>query len=367
MIGLWFWRWVVPLVLALVLLGLALAASVVLLGVTSPLEVRWEQPWAFLLLLAAPFSLIVNAVLEWRRTPHLQFSRSIEFASVVPGPRVLFGSVPAVLRAVAIALVVIALARPQTTTRKEDAEVEGIDVALVLDLSNSMRATDLRPNRLEAMKSVIDDFILRRESDRLSAVVFGRDAFTLCPLTLDYSALRGMVRGLTLNLIDGRGTAIGNGLSTGINRLRHSSAKSKVIILLTDGDNNSGNISPDQAAQFAKALRIKVYSVLMGMAPEDAPQQTDLLGRPVPGEDRYPVRPELLRAVSEKTGGEFFHVADTRGLQQSFHRILNQLDRSKIADLGVLYSEVFGIFLFLAVGFVGIEVLLRLFVFRRVP
>jgi Ca-activated chloride channel homolog len=329
---------------------------------------RFEKPWALLLTVAAPFSIFVGMFLEWRRTPRIRFSRGMDLATIPPGPMAHLWSLPHLVRGLAVGLIAVALARPQTVSGKEEAELEGIDIVLTLDLSNSMRATDLQPNRLIAAKAVIDDFILRRQTDRMGAVVFGREAFTLCPLTLDYAALRGMVASLQLNVLDGRGTAIGNGLATAINRLRRSNAKSKVIILLTDGDNNSGNMSPEQSAEFAKTLRIKIYSVLIGMAPEDAPPpRTDIFGRPAPGEERYPVRPELLREVSRKTGGEFYQVGDTRGLQQSFHRILNHLDRSKVADAGVLYHEAFGGFVFGAVALLLLEVLMRLTLWRKFP
>ncbi|MBI2897771.1 MAG: VWA domain-containing protein [Deltaproteobacteria bacterium] len=329
---------------------------------------RFERPAALLLLVAAPFALFTGLFLEWRRTPRIRFSRGMDLTVLPAGALARLWALPHVVRSLALALVAVALARPQTVSGKEEAELEGIDIVLVLDLSNSMRATDLQPNRLVAAKAVIDDFILRRQTDRIGAVVFGREAFTLCPLTLDYSALRGMFASLQLGVLDGRGTAIGNGIGTAINRLRRSNAKSKVVILLTDGDNNSGNMSPEQAAEFAKTLRIKVYSVLMGMPPENAPApRTDIFGRPVPGDERYPVRPELLREVSRKTGGQFYQVGDTRGLQMSFHAILNQLDRSKIADAGVLYGEVFGPFVIGALALLLLEILMRLTIWRKFP
>jgi Ca-activated chloride channel homolog len=329
---------------------------------------RFDKPLALLLLVAAPFAMFVGMFLEWRRTPRVRFSRGLDLAIIPPGTLARLWHLPHLVRAVAIALVAVALARPQTVTGKEEAELEGIDIVLAIDLSNSMRATDLQPNRLIAAKAVIDDFILRRQSDRLGAVVFGREAYTLCPLTLDYAALRGMVASLQLDVLDGRGTAIGNGLATGINRLRRSHAKSKVIILLTDGDNNSGNMSPEQAAEFARTLRIKIYSVLIGLPPENAPPpRTDVFGNPVPGDERYPVRPDLLREVSHKTGGQFYQVGDTRGLQLSFHNILNHLDRSKIADAGVLYHEVFPGFVLAAVLLLLAEMTMRLTLWRKFP
>jgi len=364
----WFLRFVVPPLLFAALLAAATAACLTSLGQESVSSFHFVRPWALLLLVGSPFALFVSVYLEWRRTPRLRFSRALDLASIPPGPRALLWPVPPVLRALVLALIAFALAQPQTIAGREEAELEGIDIVVVLDLSNSMRATDLRPNRLVAAQQVIDDFILRRHSDRIGAVVFGREAYTLCPLTLDYTALRGLIGTLELGVLDGRGTAIGNGVGTAINRMRHSDAKSKVIILLTDGDNNSGNMSPDQAAEFAKTFRIKVYSVLMGIPPENtqAPR-TDMFGRPLPGEERYPVRPDLLRAMSEKTGGEFFHVGDTRALQLSFHKILDQLDKSKLAEAGVLYHEAFPTFVVAALIALLLELSMRLTFWRKFP
>jgi Ca-activated chloride channel family protein len=358
-------RYVVPPALFVVLLAATFAGAIAALGLEDPFALQFERPWALILLVAAPFALFVSVALEWRRTPRLRFSRTLDLATIPPGPRALLRSVPPVLRAVALALLAVALAQPQTIEGRDEAELEGIDIMIVMDLSNSMRATDLRPNRMIAAKQVIDDFILRRHADRIGAVVFGREAYTLCPLTLDYGALRGLVASLDLGVLDGRGTAIGNGVGTAINRLRRSDARSKVIILLTDGDSNSGNMSPDQAAEFAKTFRIKVHSVLMGIAPDQDAQGRR--GRVSPGEERYPVRPDILRAVSEKTGGEFFHVGDTRALQLSFHKILDQLDRSKLAEAGVLYHEAFSTFAAFALLALLVELGMRLTFWRKFP
>jgi len=348
---------------------LALSALAVFALLRFDPDLRFEHPWALLLLLAMPLVLWNGAYRTLARGPRLTFSRT---AALAAGPRGLgawLWPLSPALRAVALALVAVALARPQSVSQKSKAEVEGIDIMFVMDLSNSMRAADVQPTRLAGAKAVIDDFIGRRRSDRIGAVVFGRDAYVLCPLTLDYTALRGMVAGLELGIVDGRGTAIGNGTATGLNRLRRSDAKSKVVILLTDGDSNSGNISPRQSAEFAKAHRVKIYSVLMGER-GDVPVptgRTDAFGRPEYEMAEYPVNPELLREMSRETGGEFWQVTDAQGLRNSFHQILDRLDRSKIADAGVLYAEAFPSFLAPALVLVALEVLLRFTRLRRFP
>ena len=181
--------------------------------------------------------------------------------------------------------------------RAAPTEVEGIEIVLTLDLSLSMQAADIKPNRFDATKEVVDEFIRRRTNDRIGAVIFGRDAYTLMPLTTDHQALRTSISELELDLIDGRGTAIGNGIGVALNRLRKSTAKSKVVILATDGDSNSGNVSPLQAAEFARALGVKVYTILMGRSGE-APVQTgnDLFGRPVFDTRQLPDQPGAAQA-----------------------------------------------------------------------
>jgi Ca-activated chloride channel family protein len=273
---------------------------------------------------------------------------------------------PRALRLSAIALCALALARPQTTSPDKDVDVEGIDIVITLDLSNSMEENDVSPNRLDAAKQVIDDFIRRRHNDRIGLVVFGRDAYTQCPLTLDYSALRSMLAGIHLGVVDGRGTAIGNALGVALNRLRHSDALSKVIILLTDGDNNAGNLSPLQSARFAQSLGVKVFTVLVGQN-EDGPT-TDSTGMPLRmPRRRYPVNPKLLEQIAAMTGGSPYLATDRAALEQRFHQILEQLDKSKLQDRGTVYAEVFPRFLWPAFVLVLIEGLLSLTRFRKFP
>jgi Ca-activated chloride channel family protein len=231
-----------------------------------------------------------------------------------------------------------------------------------------MQAADIKPNRFDATKQVVDHFIERRPNDRIGAVIFGRDAYTLLPITTDHQALRTMISELDLNLIDGRGTAIGNGIGVALNRLRKSTTKSKVVILATDGDSNSGNVSPQQAAEYAHALGVKVYTILMGKS-EKAPIQTgrDLFGRPVFDRGNFPINPELLKKVASQTGGEAFQVSDREGLERSFHTILDKLERSQIEDAGRVYGELFPAFASPALALVVLELLLGAFVLRRWP
>jgi len=292
-------------------------------------------------------------------------------AALAASPRTLAARLvhlPDALRVVAIVLVAVAMARPQRVDAPDELELSGIDIVLTIDLSGSMRAADLQPTRLAAAKEVVSDFIRRRRSDRIGLVVFGRDAYTVVPPTLDYTVLQGMVDRLSLELIDGSGTAIGDGLGTALNRLRRSDARSKVVVLLTDGANNAGHVDPREAAQLAMALRAKVYTILVGQSDEAPVQEgVDLAGRPVYNTQRFPVDPQLLEEIARQTGGEFFRAADRATLERSFHRILDQLERSKIADAGVRYGELYAPIAIAALLCLVLEAVLAATRLRRFP
>jgi Ca-activated chloride channel family protein len=338
-------------------------------------DLQFKFPWA---LLALPGALLVYVCsrLLWRRAgavpgealTRLKVSQGAALRGV---PRTLSARLihlPGALRVAAIVLVGVALARPQRVDAPDALELSGIDIVMSIDLSGSMRAADLQPTRLEAAKEVVGEFIQRRRSDRMGLVVFGREAFTVVPPTLDYTVLQRMVSALSLDLIDGSGTAIGDGLGTALNRLRHSDARSKVVVLLTDGANNAGHVDPREAAQLATALRVKVYTILVGTAEEAPVQQgVDLAGRPVYATARFPVDPQLLQDIATTTGGQFFRAVDRAGLAQSFHTILDHLERSKIADAGARYAELYSWLVVAALALLALEVLLSSTRLRRFP
>ena len=254
-------------VICTVLLALPLALGVAwtiesVYGVPlAPRSFRFERPLALTLLLAGLLVLLARGYLYRKRSPRLAVSRGADLKALGSGFRVWLNAGLTAARVLAVSLMAIGLMGPQSIHARNATEVEGIDMVLTLDLSLSMQAADIKPNRFDATKEVVDDFVRRRPNDRIGAVIFGRDAYTLLPLTTDHQALRTMISELELNLIDGRGTAIGNGIGVALNRLRKSTAKSKVVILATDGDSNSGNVSPLQAAEFAHALGVKVYTI----------------------------------------------------------------------------------------------------------
>ena len=330
-------------------------------------QLRFERPWAALLLAAVPLVWLSRFWVQRRSRPRLQFSKAAALAIPKSSWRARLGSLPNGLRAIAVALLVVGLAGPQSIHARDTADVSGIEIILTLDMSGSMEAADIRPTRFRATKAVVRDFIARRPNDRIGAVVFGRYAYTLLPLTTDREALRTALRGLKLDQIDGRGTAIGNAVGVSLNRLKRSQAKSKVIILLTDGESNAGNVSPSQAAELAATMGVKIYPILMGVSDSAPVQQgTGIFGRAIFGTANYPVNPDLLEQMAAETGGEFFLVSDRAALEQSFHQILDALERTDIEDAGRMYTELFPAFVGPALVFLLIELLVWLWL-RRWP
>lgn len=330
---------------------------------------RFERPWAALLLFGPALAWLARAVLLRDRAPRLRTSRTADIASVSRlGLRAWMAPSLVGMRVVALTLLAVGLMGPQSIHARDQSEVEGIDIVLTLDCSLSMQASDILPNRFEAMKDVVGEFLRRRPNDRIGAVIFGREAYTLLPLTTDHEALRAMIDELELGMIDGRGTAIGNALGTALNRLRRSTARSRVIILLTDGDSNSGNVSPEQAGEFAATMGVRIYTVLMGQEDQTRVQAgTDVFGRPIWDTGNFPINPELMRRLAERTGGESFLASDRPGLEQSFHEILDRLERSEIEDVGHVYGELFPAFVTPGIALVLLEIVLGALYLRRWP
>jgi len=328
---------------------------------------RFERPWAGLLLMAPVLVLLAYYLQRWSR-PRLQVSRGHDLSVLKPGWRVWVLPSVTGMRAAAVMLLAVGLMGPQSIHARDSAEVEGIDIVLVLDMSLSMQADDIEPTRFEATQQVVLDFISRRPNDRIGSVVFGRDAYTLMPLTTDKDALKNVINEMELGIVDGRGTAIGNAVGTGLNRLRRSQAKSKVIILLTDGDSNAGNVTPDQAAELAATMDVKVFTILMGQSGENRVKRgTGLFGQPIFDVGNFPVNPELLERMSERTGAEHFRVGDRQALERSFHEILDELEKTEMEDAGQVFGELFPAFLWPGLALLLLELLARVFLLRRWP
>lgn len=272
---------------------------------------------------------------------------------------------PFVLRLLALSALIIAMARPQTKNDEQQAEGEGVDIVLCLDVSGSMTAQDFTPNRMEAAKKVAADFIDRRLTDRIAIVIFSGESFTQCPLTTDRAVLKSAVESIRNGLLED-GTAIGDGLSTSVDRLRSSKTKSKVIILLTDGENNGGLIGPDNAKEIAKAFGIKVYTIGVGtegFAP--FPMKTPM--GVIMQQQKVTIDEKLLTAIASETGGKYFRAKDNAGLEGIYAEI-NELEKSKV-EISTLtrYTEKFFPFVMAALALLLLEVILRFTLLKKFP
>jgi Ca-activated chloride channel family protein len=236
--------------------------------------------------------------------------------------------IPEVLLMVVLALLLMSLARPQKTNEKVEQYTEGIDIMIAMDISQSMQIEDFQPNRLEAAKKVALDFIEGRLQDRIGLIVFSGDAFSLAPLTTDYDLLRSYVRDINFEMIDNRGTAIGSALAVVTNRMRESETKSKVCILLSDGDNTAGNIDPITAAELASAYGIKIYTIVVGREGL-VPYGKDFFGRPNMIENT--VDETTMRKIAEIGGGQFFRATDNQALASVFNTI-DQFEKAEIKE-----------------------------------
>ncbi|MDG1433148.1 MAG: VWA domain-containing protein [Saprospiraceae bacterium] len=272
-----------------------------------------------------------------------------------------------ILRALTVVTLFIAMARPQLTLQEEEITADGVDIMMVMDLSSSMLAQDFTPDRLEVSKDVAADFIDKRKYDRIGLAVFSGEAFTQCPLTTDHRILKEFLDGLQCGILQD-GTAIGMGLSTAVNRLKDSEAKSKIVILLTDGDNNAGYIKPITAGEIARELDVKVYTIGIGSkGAARTPIRRRSNGDYVYGMSQVNFDEDLLRELSKMTGGQYFRAVSKEGLEE-IYQIIDQLEKTKI-DVTTIkrYSEEFYLFALLGIIFLVLEVLLRYTIFRTIP
>lgn len=270
--------------------------------------------------------------------------------------------VPFALRCAAIVLLTICLARPQLSNRWSKESTEGIDIMMAIDISGTMQAEDLRPNRLEAAKQVASDFVNDRPNDNIGLVVFAGESFTQCPLTTDHAVLINLFKSVQFGMIED-GTAIGLGLANAVNRMKDSPTKSKVIILLTDGSNNCGDIDPQTAAEIAKTFGIRIYTVGVGSKGEArVPYQTPIGIQYTTISGQFDEA--TLRQIAQTTDGEYFRATDNATLRDIYHKI-DQLEKTKIRVRE--YSkktENFEVYLWAAAICLLLEMLLRFFVLR---
>ncbi|NUM81873.1 VWA domain-containing protein [bacterium] len=326
---------------------------------------EWANPYFLLLLVTIPATWFWNR--KKKNMSAIQYSHIGWFGAARPSFRQKAAALLPWLKWVALALVVFALARPRTKDAQSKVTAEGIDIILAIDISRSMLIEDMgKANRLEAAKEVAERFVAGRETDRVGLVVFAGKSFTQCPLTVDYSILTSLIRQVDIGMIED-GTAIGMGLVNSINRLRESKVKSKVIILLTDGQNNRGEIDPITAAQIAKALGIRVYTVGAGKdGVARIPVDDPFFGRQyVTAEVK--IDEETLRTIAETTGGQYFRATSQKMLEDIYDQI-GQLEKTRIEVKTYLrYHEWYPYFVIPALIILIVYFVLSNTVFMKIP
>ena len=289
--------------------------------------ITFAEPLILYLLFAIPAIVAFYILKQQRVTASLRMPGLQSFALTDTTFRHYLRHILFAFRIIAITLLIIVLARPQKTDKFQDVTTEGIDIVLTQDISGSMLARDFRPNRLEASKNIATEFISGRPYDRIGLVVFSGESFTQCPLTTDHAVLINLLREIQSGMIED-GTAIGMGLATAVNRIKDSKAKSKVIILLTDGVNNRGEIAPATAADIAKTFGIRVYTIgvgTQGMAPYPVQTPYGIQYQDMPVE----IDEGILQEIAQKTGGKYFRATDNDKLIQVYKEI-DKLEKSKI-------------------------------------
>ncbi|MFC1562238.1 VWA domain-containing protein [candidate division KSB1 bacterium] len=329
--------------------------------------IAFAHPYYLALLLIIPVLVYWYFRQQARRKGTIRFSNLDIISRLKSSPRQRMRHSLFVLRMLVAGLVIAGLARPQSSFREEEILTEGIDIIMTLDVSSSMRAEDFKPaNRLEAAKAVAKDFIEGRTNDRIGMVVFAGRSYTQCPLTLDYGILISFLENINIGMVED-GTAIGMAIANCVNRLRDSKAESKVVILLTDGVNNRGELDPVTASQIAKALDVRIYTIGMGkhgqaLYPVDDP----VFGR------RYvnmavEIDEEMLRSIAHNTDGKYFRATDEQKLKEIFEEI-DQLEKTKIeVKEYTRYAELFSWFVIPAFALFLLEILLSQTVLRKIP
>ncbi len=327
-------------------------------------NISFAEPQYFLLGLLIPVMIIWYVIKNSSTQAGIKVSSLKSFADLSSWKNTL-RHLPFILRLLSIACIVTALARPQTKTDEQQAEGDGVDIVLCIDVSGSMTAQDFTPNRMEAAKKVAQNFIDSRLTDRIAIVIFSGESFTQCPLTTDKAVLKSAVDNIRNGLLED-GTAIGDGLATSVDRLRSSKSKSKVVILLTDGENNGGLIGPTNAKEIAKAFGIKVYTIGVGTegyAP--FPVRTEL--GVIMQQQKVTIDEKLLKEIAGETGGKYFRARDNLGLAHIYKEI-DGLEKSKV-EISTLtrYTEKFFPFVMVGLGLLLLEFLLRVTILKKFP
>ncbi|WP_143309858.1 vWA domain-containing protein [Chitinophaga vietnamensis] len=329
-------------------------------------NIEFAYPAFFWLLLLIPV-MIYWYIARRKRQQGVMMVSSLDALRHLPVSwKIRFRPLLLILRILAFTALVVALARPQTSNTSENIDSEGIDIVMAIDISGSMLAEDLQPNRMEAAKKVAMDFVDKRISDRIGLVVFSGESFTQCPITTDHGVLKNQIMQVKSGMLQD-GTAIGMGLATSVDRLRNSHAKSKVIILLTDGVNNTGLVDPLTALEIAKAFKIRVYTIgigTIGKAPFPMPMPDGTVQTVM---QDVQIDEPLMKKISKETGGKYFRATNTTDLQNIYAEI-DQMEKTKVEITSFRhFAEHFFIFAMIALVCMLLEVVLRYTLFRSLP
>ena len=325
----------------------------------------FASPWALWGLLLIPLLAYWYIRRQRAMTSDVRFSTLDAFGGTAPTLRERLRHLPAILRLLTLAVLIVALARPQLTSQGENIYTEGIDIALLLDISGSMLAEDFHPNRIQAAKDVAQSFIEGRANDRIGLVIFAGQSFTQCPMTLDYRVLRNLLKQVKPGMVED-GTAIGMAIAQGVNRLKDSKAKSKVMILLTDGVNNRGEVDPLTAANIAQTFGIRIYTVGVGTVGEAPyPVQTPFGVRyqnvPVDVDEK------TLRSIADITGGNFYRATNNRTLKEIYAEI-DKLEKTRIEVKSYRsYADMFGTWAWAGLIALLLEMGMSGLVLRKLP
>jgi Ca-activated chloride channel homolog len=327
-------------------------------------HLSFALPWYFIFLLLLPVLIWWEFKGKSRQQPSFRLTSLTGIKGLKPTWRVRFRPVLIVLRSIAFIALVVALARPQSSNVSESVDSDGIDIVLSVDVSGSMMAEDLKPNRIEAAKQVANDFVDKRANDRIGLVIFSGESFTQCPITIDHNIVKEQIDAMKSGMLQD-GTAIGMGLATAVDRLRNSKAKSKIIILLTDGVNNTGLIDPSTALEIAKAYKLRVYCIGVGSrgeAPYPVQTPTGIQKQMVPVE----IDEALLKNIATQTGGKYFRATSNNSLA-SVYKEIDQLEKSKVEVSSFKhFTDLFLPFALLALFCFSLEMLLRYTIFRSI-
>lgn len=328
-------------------------------------HIEFAYPWVLGFLLLVPI-VIVEYARKTRRSQASMLVTTTHFIEDTKSIKTMLLHVPFILRCLALICLIVAAALPRLKYTEQQTEGEGIDIVLCFDISGSMTEQDFQPNRIEAAKAMATQFVRERPGDRIGIVIFSSLSFTLCPITADHDAVISQIENIQSGYLQEEGTAIGSGLASSVDRLRTSKAKSKVVILLTDGVDVGGSVPPDLAKQMAVKYNVKVYTIGIGSEKEINQVVQSPLGQ-ITEKRKLEFNEGLLQDIAASTGGQYFHATDNEALQKIYTSI-NQLEKTKIKITTYnRYTNQFLPWLICAFGLLLLEIILRYTVFRKFP